>query len=123
MSGPCRVREVEFSYNQLLTRYRHGGGETICPGRWQFDDGISFRRESGHLRQSTDPKIATDLRPSADRSAVRTFLVAGGGLAAGSQHAYSLGSCAMRQADGRIALFQNVPLGRDIITHRLGSFW
>jgi len=65
----------------------------------------------------------TDLRPSADRSAVRTFLVAGGGLAAGSQHAYSLGSCAMRQADGRIALFQNVPLGRDIITHRLGSFW
>jgi len=26
-----------------------------------------------------DPKLAADLRPSADRSAVRTFLVAGGG--------------------------------------------
>ena len=33
------------------------------PRRWQFDGGISFRR---HLRQSMDPKIAADLRPSAD---------------------------------------------------------
>jgi len=49
------------------------------PHRWQFDEGISFRRQSGHLRQSIDPKIAADLRPSADRSAVRTSLVAGGG--------------------------------------------
>jgi len=44
-----------------------------------FDDGISFRSQSGHLRQSTDPKIAADLRPSADGAAVRTSLVAGGG--------------------------------------------
>ena len=34
------------------------GGETICPRRWQFDGGISFRRQSDHLRQSMDPKIA-----------------------------------------------------------------
>jgi len=34
---------------QFLSRYRPGGGETICPRRWQFD-----------------PKIAADLRPSAD---------------------------------------------------------
>jgi len=35
--------------------------------------------KSGHLSQSTDPKIAADLRPSADESAVRTSLVAAGG--------------------------------------------
>jgi len=62
-----------------VTRYRPGGGETIYPRRWQFDCGISFRRQSGRLRQSVDPKIAADLRPSADGSAVRTSLAAGGG--------------------------------------------
>ena len=80
---------------QPCTRYRAGGGETICPRRWQFD-----------------PKIAADLRPSADGSAVRTPLVAGGGKPVCSQRGYSLGSCAMGQTDGRIALFQNAPLGR-----------
>jgi len=56
------------------TSYRPGGGETICPppSRWQFDGDISFRRQS---------KIAADLRPSADGSAVRTFLVAGPAVA------------------------------------------
>jgi len=44
------------------TKYRPGGGETICPRRWQLD-----------------PKIAADLRPSANWSAVNTSLVAGGG--------------------------------------------
>ena len=52
---------------------------------------------------STVAKIAADLRLSADGSAVRTSLVAGGGYAAGSQRARSLGSCAMGQTDGRIA--------------------
>jgi len=37
----------------------------------------------------------------ADGSAVRTSLVAGGGLAAGSQRVYSPDSCAMGQTDGR----------------------
>jgi len=64
---------------------------------------------------STVAKIAADLRPSADGSEVRTSLVAGGGSAAGSRRAYSLGSCVIgqtdRQTDGRIALFQNAPLG------------
>jgi len=46
----------------------------------------------------TVAKIAADLRPSADQSAARTFLVAGS--AAGSQRACSLGSCAMGQTDG-----------------------
>jgi len=40
------------------------------------------------------------VRPSADRSAARTSLVAGGGYGAGSQRAYSLGGCAMGQTDG-----------------------
>jgi len=53
--------------------------------------------------------ITVDLRPSADGSAVRTSLVAGGGLPAGSQHAYSLDSCIMGQTDGWIVLFQNAP--------------
>jgi len=59
-----------------------GGGETICsPKERQFDSGILFRRQSGHLRQSMDPKIAADLRPSAEAyvPAVRTSLVAGSG--------------------------------------------
>ena len=55
-------------------------------------------------------KIAVDLRPSTDRSAVHTSLVAGGGKAAGSQRAYSLGSCAMGQTDGHIALFRHAPV-------------
>jgi len=55
------------------TSYRPGGGETICPpSRWQFDGDISFRHQS---------KIAADLRPSADGSAVRTSLVAGPAMA------------------------------------------
>jgi len=49
-------------------------------------------------------KIAADLRPSADGSAVRTSCR--WWLNAGSQRAYSLGSCAMGQTDGRMALFQ-----------------
>jgi len=64
--------------------YRPGGCETIPPAA----DG-----------SSTVAKIAADLRPSEDGSAVRTFLVA------------SLGSCAMGQTDGqtdgRIAISLN----------------
>ena len=55
---------------------------------------------------STVAKITADLRPSADGSAVRTSLVAGSDYGAGSPRAYSLGSCAMGQTDGRIVLFQ-----------------
>jgi len=47
-----------------ITRYRPGGGETICPPA----DGSSMVS-----------KIAADLRPSADGSEVGTFLVASGG--------------------------------------------
>jgi len=60
-------------------------------------------------------KIAADLRPSAGESAVRNLwwlAVAD----AGSQRAYSLGSCAMGQTDGRaaderITLFRSAPPG------------
>jgi len=72
--------------------------------RWHI-----VRRQSGHMRQSMDPKIAADLCPSADGSAVRTSPMAGGGYAADNQRAYSLGRCAIGQTDGRIALFQNPP--------------
>jgi len=64
---------------------------------------------------STVAKIVADLRPSADASAVRTSLVAGGGNAAGSQRAHSLGSCAMGQTHGRM---QNAQLRRGGITNR-----
>jgi len=64
-------------------------------------------------------KIAADLHPSTDGSAVRTSQVASSGKAAGSQRAYSLGSCAMGQTDGRTekkktALFQNAQKGGGI---------
>ena len=55
-----------------------GRGDDM-PCRWQFDGGISFCRQSGHLRQSMGPKIAADLRLFADGFAARTSLVAGGG--------------------------------------------
>jgi len=59
-------------------------GETICPRRrrWQFDSG---KNRGGFT------------------SAVPTSVMPGGGYAAGSQCARSLGSCAMGQTDGRIA--------------------
>ena len=44
-------------------------------------------RYAQRRRQLAVEKIAADLRPSADVSAVRTSLVAGGGSAAGSEHA------------------------------------
>jgi len=59
-----RRRHDIYSVVTDLTSYRPGGGETICPAA---DGG------------STAAKIAADLRPSADGSAVRTSLVAGGG--------------------------------------------
>jgi len=63
LSGVLRIHTAA-----TYTRYHPGGGETICPRRWQFDGGISFRRQS---------KIAVDLRPSADGSAVSP-LISGG---------------------------------------------
>ena len=65
------------------TRYRPGGGETIRPRQWQLDGG---KNRSG----STSGRGG---------GAVRTPPVADDGKAAGSQRAYSLGSCAMRQTD------------------------
>jgi len=79
------------------TRYRPRVARQYAP-RWQFG-----------------PKFTADLRPSADGSAVRLSLVTSGGQAAGSQCAYSLGSCAMGQTDGRIALFQNTPCNGGLI--------
>jgi len=78
-----------------------GAAIRYAPSRWQFD-----------------PKIAADLRPSADASAVRTSLVAGGGKAAAYQRTYSLGSCAVEQTDGRTdrrtdrAIPKCLPIGR-----------
>ena len=56
------------------TRYRPGAGETICSRRWQF-----AANQTTCVSPCMDPKIAANLRPSADGSAVRTCLVAGGG--------------------------------------------
>jgi len=51
---------------------------------------------------STVAKIAADLRPSAEESAVHTSLVVGCGQAAGNQRVYSLQATAPwdRQTDG-----------------------
>jgi len=67
---------VERSTCRGETRYRPGGGETICPPP------MAVRRWLAYLftanRAIVDQKIVADLRPSADGSAVRTSLVAGG---------------------------------------------
>jgi len=52
--------------NVIITRYRPGSGETI-------------RLSAEWRRWQLDPKIAADLRPSADASAVRASPLAGGG--------------------------------------------
>ena len=62
------ITEVKVT---TVTCYRPAGGQTICPAAGGFS-------RNGDLRQSVNPKIAADLRPSADGSAVRTSLVAGG---------------------------------------------
>jgi len=79
-------------------------------------------------------QFAAGLRPSADGSAVRTSLVAGGGKTAGSQRAYSLGRqlCrGMGQTDRRIAVSLNAPpplragaknLHRAMVEYRLNSW-
>ena len=72
-------------------------------------------RYAQRRRQLAVAKIAADLRPSADVSAVRTSLVAGGGSAAGSQHANiprQLRHGTDRQTDGRIAVSLNAPYCR-----------
>jgi len=67
-----------------------GAARRYATRRWQFD-----------------PKLAADLRPSADASAVHTSLVAGGGQAAGSQRgAYRRWD---RQTDRWIAVSLNAP--------------
>ena len=82
-----------------LTSFRPGG-ETISPRRWQFDS-----------------KIAADLRPSADGSAVRTSLVGRWPAVAQLQAAGPWDRLTDGQMDGRIALFRNAPLGGGIITY------
>jgi len=58
-----------------------------------------------------DPKIAADLRPSADGSA-HLWWPAVTKLQAASVPIAQAGSCVMGQTDGRIALFRNAPPGR-----------
>jgi len=67
-----------------------GAARRYAPRRWQFD---RWQNRSGST-------------PVSGR--VRSPHISGG------QRAHSPGSCAMGQTDGRIALFQNAPLGRGI---------
>ena len=58
-----------------------------------------------------DPRIAAAyVRPRTSPQSVHLWWPAMAKLQAASMHLYSLGSCAMGQTDGRIALFQNAPL-------------
>jgi len=75
---------------------REGGGETICPPRrWQF--GRKSRRI--YVRPRTGPQSAHLWWPAVAKLQAASVPIA-------------IGSCAMGQTDGRIALLQNVPLGR-----------
>jgi len=66
------------------TRYRPGGGETICPRRWQFDP----KNRGGS---------------TSVRGRVRSPHISGGRLWLSCRQpaCYSLGSCAIEQTDGR----------------------
>ena len=63
-------------------------------------------------------RLAADLRPAADGSAVRTSLVAGSSVPMACSHpTYSLGwDRQTDRQDGRIAVSLNAPLGGGIIT-------
>ena len=101
------AREQTHTNTEIHKQTRSSEYDTLLPRAEQGITPGEARRYAPADGSSTVAKIAADLRPSADGSAVRTSLVAGGGYAAGSQRAYSLGSCAMGHTDGRIALFQN----------------
>ena len=103
------AREQTHTNTEIHKQTRSSEYDTLLPRAEQGITPGEARRYALADGSSTVAKIAADLRPSADGSAVRTSLVAGGGYAAGSQRAYSLGSCAMGHTDGRIALFQNAP--------------
>jgi len=114
-----RVRKLDVVYTCTYSKLHHDSTSTR-----------EYRRESGQPlvvkqriapgrrndmppppnRRRFDPKVAADLRPSADGSAVRTSLVAGGGSPAGSRRVHINPRQLRRgQTDGRIALFQNAP--------------
>ena len=99
-----RTAYKEIEYKQCIAS---GVARRYVPRQWQFDDCISFPLHSGHLRQSTDPKIAADLRPSAD------------GQPACLQPRQLRNGTDRRkdgQTEGRIALFQNATQGGGIIS-------
>jgi len=87
-----RMSTRNFCRRVICYLYQEG----IAPAaarRYAPADGSSTVAYRFAANQATmDPKIAADLRPSADGSAVRTSLVvAGGGYAAGIHRAYSPG--------------------------------
>jgi len=67
------------------TRCRPGAARRHAPRRWQ-----------------SDPKIAADLRPSADVSAVRTSLVAGAGISSRRPRRYLVQRCETRVSPNKI---------------------
>jgi len=91
--GRTRPIALPSPLTRSVTSYRSGGGETICPA-------------------PTAVRLAADVRPFADESAVRTSLVAGKLQAASVPIEYSLGW--NRQKGGRNAVSLNAPLRRGI---------
>jgi len=78
--------------------YRRVGNNSVL----HYDEGVAPGQRDDMPTadgRSTVAKIAADLRPSADGSAVRTSLVTGG--TAGSQRVHNLSSFALGQTDGR----------------------
>jgi len=87
----------------IITRYRPGGGETICPP----SDGSSVQKSWRiYVRPRTYPQSTHHCWPAVAKLQAASVPIA---WAAAPWN---------RQVDGRIALFQNAPLGRGIITTR-----
>jgi len=60
-------RLFAWPYLICITKYRPGGGETICPPA-DGSSTVAYRFAANQV--VADPKIAADLRLSADESAV-----------------------------------------------------
>ena len=81
------------STNKQLTSYRPGGGETICPRRWQFDSRWTY------VRPRTSPQTEHLWCPASCRQPACLYPR----------------SCAMGQTDGRIMYRLMPPYGGGII--------
>ena len=106
-----RGRSDTGELSLLKTRYRIAPGVGRRDDMLPADDSSTVAYHFAANQAIMDPRIAAAyVRPRTGPQSVHLWWPAMAKLQAASMHLYSLGSCAMGQTDGRIALFQNAPL-------------